>query len=148
MRRKVRVAACEYLTKETADELKKKGKASSQKYEMVTVLFSDIQGFTKIAEQMNPEALIDQLDNFYFHFDSVVEKYNIEKIKTIGDAYMCAGGIPEKNKTNPVEVVLAALEVQDYMRELKKKNAEIWDVRIGIHTGPVIAGVIGHKSFL
>jgi adenylate cyclase len=135
------------LPKDTADELKKKGKASSQKYEMVTVLFSDIQGFTKIAEQMNPEALIDQLDNFYFHFDSVVEKYNIEKIKTIGDAYMCAGGIPEKNRTNPVEVVLAALEVQDYMRELKKKNSDIWDVRIGVHTGPVIAGVIGHKKF-
>ena len=135
------------LPKDTADELKKKGKASSQKYDMVTVLFSDIQGFTKIAEQMNPDTLIDQLDNFYFHFDSVVERYNIEKIKTIGDAYMCAGGIPEKNRTNPVEVVLAALEVQDYMKELKKKNAEIWDVRIGIHTGPVIAGVIGHKKF-
>ena len=135
------------LPKDTADELKKKGKASSQKYDMVTVLFSDIQGFTKIAEQMNPDTLIDQLDNFYFHFDSVVEKYNIEKIKTIGDAYMCAGGIPEKNRTNPVEVVLAALEVQDYMKELKKKNADIWDVRIGIHTGPVIAGVIGHKKF-
>jgi adenylate cyclase len=135
------------LPKDTADELKKKGKATTQKYEMVTVLFSDIQGFTKIAEQMNPEALIDQLDNFYFHFDSVVEKYNIEKIKTIGDAYMCAGGIPEKNRTNPVEVVLAALEVQDFMKELKKKNSDIWDVRIGIHTGPVIAGVIGHKKF-
>lgn len=135
------------LPKDTADELKKKGKASSQKYDMVTVLFSDIQGFTKIAEQMNPDTLIDQLDNFYFHFDSVVERYNIEKIKTIGDAYMCAGGIPEKNRTNPVEVVLAALEVQDYMKELKKKNADIWDVRIGIHTGPVIAGVIGHKKF-
>jgi adenylate cyclase len=135
------------LPKDTADELKKKGKASTQKYEMVTVLFSDIQGFTKIAEQMNPEALIDQLDNFYFHFDSVVEKYNIEKIKTIGDAYMCAGGIPEKNRTNPVEVVLAALEVQDFMKELKKKNSDIWDVRIGVHTGPVIAGVIGHKKF-
>ncbi len=135
------------LPKDTADELKKKGKASSQKYDLVTVLFSDIQGFTKIAEQMNPEALIDQLDNFYFHFDSVVEKYNIEKIKTIGDAYMCAGGIPEKNRTNPVEVVLAALEVQDYMKEMKKKNSDIWDVRIGIHTGPVIAGVIGHKKF-
>jgi adenylate cyclase len=134
------------LPKGTADELKSTGKATSQKFSMATVLFSDIQGFTKIAEQMNPELLIDQLDAFFFHFDMVVEKYNIEKIKTIGDAYMCAGGIPNKNITNPVEVVLAALEMQEYMRELKSKNADIWDLRIGIHTGSVIAGVVGHKK--
>jgi class 3 adenylate cyclase len=134
------------LPKGTADELKSTGKATSQKFSMVTVLFSDIQGFTKIAEQMNPENLIDQLDSFFFHFDMVVEKYNIEKIKTIGDAYMCAGGIPKKNITNPVEVVLAALEVQEYMHDLKSKNADIWDLRIGIHTGSVIAGVVGHKK--
>ena len=133
------------LPKDTADELKNTGKATSQKYNMVTVLFSDIQGFTKIAEEMNPEKLIDELDNFFFHFDSVVEKYNIEKIKTIGDAYMCAGGIPYKNRTNPVEVVLAALEMQDYMKQLRQKNNNIWDLRIGIHTGAVIAGVVGHK---
>ena len=133
------------LPRDTANELKNTGKATSQKYEMVTVLFSDIEGFTKIAEQMNPEKLIDELDNFFFHFDSVVEKYNIEKIKTIGDAYMCAGGIPYKNRTNPVEVVLAALEMQEYMRQLKQKNAQIWDLRIGVHTGAVIAGVVGHK---
>ena len=134
------------LPKGTADELKLTGKATSQKFSMVTVLFSDIEGFTKIAEQMNPDLLIDQLDTFFFHFDMVVEKYNIEKIKTIGDAYMCAGGIPNKNITNPVEVVLAALEVQEYMHELKSKNADIWDLRIGIHTGSVIAGVVGHKK--
>jgi adenylate cyclase len=133
------------LPKDTATELKNTGKASSQKFDMVTVLFSDIQGFTKIAEQLNPEKLIDQLDNFFFHFDSVVEKYNIEKIKTIGDAYMCAGGIPYKNVTNPVEVVLSALEVQDYMRQLKAKDQSFWDLRIGVHTGAVISGVVGHK---
>jgi adenylate cyclase len=113
---------------------------------MVTVLFSDIQGFTKIAESMNPELLIDELDRFFFHFDSVVEKYNIEKIKTIGDAYMAAGGIPVKSITNPIEVVLAALEMQNYMKQLKKTKIDIWDLRIGIHSGPVIAGVIGHKK--
>jgi class 3 adenylate cyclase/HD superfamily phosphodiesterase len=133
------------LPKDTADELKNTGKATSHKFDMVTVLFSDIQGFTRIAEQMNPEKLIDELDNFFFQFDSVVEKYNIEKIKTIGDAYMAAGGIPYKNRTNPVEVVLAALEMQEYMKTLKIKNSDIWDLRIGIHTGAVIAGVVGHK---
>jgi len=136
----------EILPEETAKQIKTKGKAKWDKYERATVLFSDIQGFTKIAEEMNPEKLIDELDTFFFHFDSVVEKYNIEKIKTIGDAYMAAGGIPLKNSTNPVEVVMAALEIQSYMQQLKSSRAEIWDLRIGIHTGPVIAGVVGHKK--
>ena len=138
--------ASEFLPDKTAAQMKIAGKAKWDKYERATVLFSDIQGFTRIAEEMNPESLIDELDKFFFHFDSVVEKYNIEKIKTIGDAYMAAGGIPEKNSTNPVEVVLAALEMQSYMAQLKAKRTNIWDLRIGIHTGPVIAGVVGHKK--
>lgn len=138
------------LPKGTADELMEKGKATKQKFNFVTVLFSDIQGFTRIAEEVNPEILIDELDKFFFQFDNVVEKYNIEKIKTIGDAYMCAGGIPKRNRTNPIEVVLAALEMQHYMEEMKeeqrKKGLIFWDIRIGIHTGTVIAGVVGHKK--
>ncbi len=138
------------LPKNTADEIMLKGKATKIKYNFVTVLFSDIQGFTQIAEEMNPEVLIDELDKFFFHFDSVVEKYRIEKIKTIGDAYMCAGGIPEKNRTNPVEVILAAIEMQQYMNKLKESSLlqgmKYWDIRIGIHTGTVIAGVVGHKK--
>jgi class 3 adenylate cyclase len=138
------------LPKNTADEIMLKGKATKIKYNFVTVLFSDIQGFTQIAEEMNPEILIDELDRFFFHFDSVVEKYRIEKIKTIGDAYMCAGGIPEKNRTNPVEVILAAIEMQNYMKKLKERSQEegmkYWDIRIGIHTGTVVAGVIGQKK--
>jgi len=138
------------LPKDTAEELMARGKVEKTKYNFVTVLFSDIQGFTQIAEEMNPEVLIDELDKFFFHFDSVVEKYRIEKIKTIGDAYMCAGGIPEKNRTNPVEVVMAALEMQDYMMKLKEESLtrgiKYWDIRIGIHTGTVIAGVVGHKK--
>jgi class 3 adenylate cyclase len=127
-----------------------KGKATKIKYNFVTVLFSDIQGFTKIAEEMNPEVLIDELDKFFFYFDSVVEKFGIEKIKTIGDAYMCAGGIPEKNRTNPVEVILAALEMKSYMKNLKQtsqlEGMKYWDIRIGIHTGTVVAGVVGQKK--
>jgi class 3 adenylate cyclase len=138
------------LPKNTATEIMAKGKAAKIKYNFVTVLFSDIQGFTKIAEEMNPEVLIDELDKFFFHFDSVVEKYGIEKIKTIGDAYMCAGGIPEKNRTNPVEVILAALEMQAYMNRLKQSSElqgmKYWDIRIGIHTGTVVAGVVGQKK--
>ena len=138
------------LPKGTAEEIMSKGKAAKTKYNFVTVLFSDIQGFTKIAEEMNPELLIDELDRFFFHFDSVVERYRIEKIKTIGDAYMCAGGIPERNRTNPVEVVLAALEMQKYMLSIKNNPANnaarFWDIRVGIHTGTVVAGVVGHKK--
>jgi len=138
------------LPKNTADEIMAKGKATKIKYNFVTVLFSDIQGFTKIAEEMNPEVLIDELDKFFFYFDSVVEKYGIEKIKTIGDAYMCAGGIPEKNRTNPVEVILAALEMKRFMNKLKEtselEGMKYWDIRIGIHTGTVIAGVVGQKK--
>lgn len=138
------------LPKGTAEEIMSKGKADKRKYNFVTVLFSDIQGFTRIAEEMNPEQLIDELDRFFFHFDSVAEKYRIEKIKTIGDAYMCAGGIPERNRTNPVEVVLAALEMQKYMQQMKndpsRPAARFWDIRIGIHTGTVVAGVVGHKK--
>ena len=138
------------LPKGMASEIMAKGKATKIKYNFVTVLFSDIQGFTKIAEEMNPEVLIDELDKFFFHFDSVVEKHGIEKIKTIGDAYMCAGGIPEKNRTNPVEVILAALEMKAYMTKLKHaselEGMKFWDIRIGIHTGTVIAGVVGQKK--
>jgi len=138
------------LPKGTAEEIMSKGKAAKTKYNFVTVLFSDIQGFTRIAEEMNPEMLIDELDKFFFHFDSVAEKYRIEKIKTIGDAYMCAGGIPERNRTNPVEVVMAALEMQKYMLSMKEdpqnNAAKFWDIRIGIHTGTVVAGVVGHKK--
>ena len=138
------------LPKNTASEIMEKGKATKIKYNFVTVLFSDIQGFTKIAEEMNPEVLIDELDKFFFYFDSVVEKFGIEKIKTIGDAYMCAGGIPEKNRTNPVEVILAALEMRIYMNKLKEtselEGMKYWDIRIGIHTGTVVAGVVGQKK--
>ncbi|MGQ1910716.1 adenylate/guanylate cyclase domain-containing protein [Marinifilum sp. RC60d5] len=138
------------LPKQTAEELQQRGKVRSKRFRMVTVLFSDIHGFTKIVEQMNPEDLIDELDKFFMHFDSIVEKFNIEKIKTVGDAYMCAGGIPNKNRTNPIEVILAAMEIQHYMNEMKNNSIDerkaIWGLRVGVHTGPVIAGVVGSKK--
>ncbi|WP_142533000.1 adenylate/guanylate cyclase domain-containing protein [Saccharicrinis carchari] len=136
-------------TTETA-EYRKLAQRRSIKYEKATVLFADIQGFTKIVEHMNPETLIDELDRFFVHFDEVAEKYKIEKIKTIGDAYMCAGGLPEKNRTNPIEVVMAAIEMQQFMQktgeEAQKDGKDFWELRIGIHTGSVISGVIGRKK--
>jgi len=140
------------LPRETVSELKSGRKAGPYHYNMVTVLFGDIKGFTKITENLekvNATRLLDKLDKFFLEFDSIVEKHNIEKIKTIGDAYMCAGGIPDENHTNPIEVIVAALEMQNYMKQLKNESEElsnIWDLRIGVDTGPIIAGVIGRSK--
>jgi class 3 adenylate cyclase len=134
------------LPDDTAKEIQTAGRAKRKKYEMVTVLFSDIQGFTKIAEHMQSETLLDELDRLFLKFDELVERQRVEKIKTIGDAYMCAGGIPRKNRTNAIDVVMVAIEMREFMYDLKKEALNDWEIRIGIHTGPVIAGVIGNKK--
>lgn len=138
----------ERLPREEVEELKVHGK--SKRYKMVTVLFSDVSGFSKLTSKDNPDKLVDDLDKFFYKFDQTVKKYNIQKIKTVGDTYMCAGGIPKKNRTNPIEVVLAALEMEHYIEGLKSKYPDsdnrIWGLRIGIHTGPVFAGKEGLKK--
>jgi len=118
------------------------------RFNIATVLFANIHGFTKIAENSNSRALMDQLDSIMYHFDSIVQKYKIEKIKTIGDTLMCAGGIPVKNITNPVEVVMAALEMEQIIENVQRKNPDerIWELKMGIHTGPVIANISGQKK--
>ncbi len=140
--------------REIADAIekhKKQSKASKgERFKMVTVLFSDVKGFTKLAQHQDAEFLIDELDNFFFHFDNVVKELNVKKIKAIGDTYMCAGGIPKKNRTNPIETVLAALEMQHYMKKLHEKfeqdEKKIWQITTGIHTGAVTATVSGKKK--
>ncbi|RLD60857.1 MAG: hypothetical protein DRJ01_08940, partial [Bacteroidetes bacterium] len=138
------------LSKEDALKLKASFKERSKRYNMVTILFANITGFNKLAEQRNSNALIDDLDKLYIQFDKIVKKYNVEKIKTAGDTYLCAGGIPEKNKTNPIEVILAAFEMQEYINQIKNKYAEknetIWDIKIGVHTGPVFAEIKQNKK--
>lgn len=121
----------------------------SMNFDIATVLFSDFKGFTKIAERIAADSLINELEKYFAEFDSIVEKYNVAKIKTVGDSYMCAGGIPKSNTTNPIEVVAAALEIQYRMEEMQKDNqdGEAWGVRIGVHTGPVIAGLVGSKKY-
>jgi len=139
------------LPESTVEELKVKGKATARNYRKVTVMFTDFKGFTKISESLTPTDLVSKLDGFFVKFDKIIEKYNVEKIKTIGDAYMCAGGIPIRNKSNPIDVVLAGLEIQRIMNEMKAltdgSNDPIWELRLGIHTGIIIAGVIGIKRF-
>jgi class 3 adenylate cyclase/predicted metal-dependent HD superfamily phosphohydrolase len=139
------------LPTETAEELKNYGKAAPRSYKMVTVLFTDFKGFTTIAEKLTPEQLVYELDHCFRKFDEITTRYGIEKIKTIGDAYMCAGGIPIRNRSNPVDVLLAAFEIQDFIehwkREKMAKGQEFWEIRIGLHTGPVVAGIVGSKKF-
>ncbi len=139
------------LPKSTADELKEKGSTAAKKHESVSVLFTDFKSFTQVTESMEAEALVALLDHCYRGFDEIVQRHNIEKIKTIGDAYMCAGGLPESNQTHAVDVVKAALEMQAFMN---KVNAErealdqaILSMRTGIHSGPVVAGIVGSKKF-
>ncbi|MDX2306503.1 MAG: adenylate/guanylate cyclase domain-containing protein [Microscillaceae bacterium] len=142
------------LPSEVAEELKTYGKAEVRQYEMVSVLFADIKGFTTASEKLPPAQVVSILEIFFTAFDEIISKYNIEKIKTIGDAYMCAAGIPIPNTSNPIDLVLAALEIQRFMKEHNRELLDFpteelpfWEVRIGINTGPLIAGVIGHKKF-
>jgi adenylate cyclase len=144
--------------KEILSEMKKKGGTyevkelevqKSLKFKMVTVLYANIHGFSKISADMDGEALMDKLDTVLIQFDSILKKYQIQKIKTIGDSYMCAGGIPVKNITNPVQVVLAALEMQHFLTEYQKtldEKKRIWQIKMGIHTGPVTAETTGKKK--
>ncbi len=136
---------------ETAEELKEKGSATPKHYEMVSVLFTDFKGFTTIAEKLTPEQLVEELNQCFLEFDHIIDRNNLEKIKTIGDAYMCAGGIPVANTSNPVDVVRAGLEIKAYMDRMKAEREangqDYWELRIGIHTGKVIAGVVGKNKF-
>ena len=139
------------LPEETAEELKASGNSKARSFKKVTVLFTDFKGFTRMAENLSPDELVAEIDHCFKAFDQIISEYNIEKIKTIGDAYMCAGGLPVPNHTNPQEVVAAALEIRDFMIRLKenriKNNKPYFEIRIGIHTGPVVAGIVGIKKF-
>ena len=134
------------IKKDGYNEMIEKEKPFIQKYDMVTVLFADIEGFTEITDSLDPETLLQELNGFFFYFDIIIDHYRIEKIKTMGDAYMCAGGIPLKNHTNPVDVVMVALDVQNHLKRLSEQNPNVWSVRVGIHTGQVVAGMLGHTK--
>ena len=138
------------LPEETAKELKEKGKVSAKKYESVTVLFTDFVSFTKISESYPPEKIVESVDMYFSEFDKIIEKYNLEKIKTIGDAYMCAGGLPVPTSNHAELIAKAAIEILDFVSKVKqvhKVNDIRFDIRIGIHSGPVVAGVVGKNKF-
>ncbi len=136
------------LPEETAMELKQRGFATPRHYEKVTVLFADFVNFTKLTEHMPPDRLIKELNLCFSAFDEIIERHDLEKIKTIGDAYMCAGGIPTTNETNPKDAVRAAIEMMQFIENrFEQSEFPYWKMRIGIHTGPVVAGVVGNRKF-
>jgi class 3 adenylate cyclase len=138
------------LPEETALELKQNGKVQAKKFESVSVMFTDFKGFTEYADYLPPEKLVESVGFYFSKFDEIIEKYGLEKIKTIGDAYMCAGGLPFPNQDHALQTVHAALEILEFV-EASKQNTKLdqphFDVRIGINTGPVVAGVVGSKKF-
>ncbi len=138
------------LPEETAQELKENGKVAAKRFESVTILFSDFQGFTSQAQNLSPEILVKSVDYYFSRFDEIMDKYDLEKIKTVGDAYMCAGGLPFPTTDHPFKMVEAAFEMAAVMEEIKrhpKEDIVPFDVRIGINSGPVVAGVVGLNKF-
>jgi adenylate cyclase len=139
------------LPASVARELKEKDRVSPVDYESASVLFTDFVGFTQTAENFTPQQLIEELDACFRQFDVIAKKHNLEKIKTIGDSYMAVGGVPARNRTHAGDCVRAALEIERFINGLMHKKAAAdqpsWRIRIGIHTGDLVAGVIGSEKF-
>jgi len=139
------------LPEETAEELKATGTAKTKSFDSVSVLFTDFKNFTQASEILTPEELVAEINHCYSEFDRIITRHGIEKIKTIGDAYMCAGGLPATNNTHPFDVVAAGLEMVDFIErnkiERQEKGQPFFELRLGIHSGPVVAGIVGLKKF-
>lgn len=137
---------------EIADELKLNGKAEAKQHDVVSVLFADIVNFTKTAENLTPKELVAELDFCFSRFDTIVGLHHLEKVKTIGDAYMAAAGVPATNTATAEDAVMAGLDMQKFAAVRKKERVEnnqpYFEFRVGIHTGPVVAGVVGEKKFV
>ena len=139
------------LPASVAQELKDNGKAKAREYQQATILFSDFRNFTRLSESMDPQSLVEELDTCFKAFDRIIGPHHIEKIKTIGDAYMCVGGLPAPSLSTPADVVNAGLEMQAFITaRTAKRKAEgkpAFDMRVGIHVGSVVAGIVGSKKF-
>lgn len=139
------------LPEEVAAELQEHGKATPRHYDTASVLFTDFKSFTSLADKLTAQELIEELSDSFVAFDDIIEKNQLEKIKTIGDSYMCAGGIPSPNEGYVTNLVKAGLEMQEYIKEKNSKRAAMglpaWELRLGIHVGPIVAGVVGKKKY-
>lgn len=140
------------LPSHIAEEIKDTGKVKPMYHQSATILFTDFEGFSSISKLMSPEELVDELDYCFSGFDRIIERYGLEKLKTIGDSYMCGGGIPLSNPTHALDSVMAALEIQQFMQvrtqQRSQQHLPHWNTRIGIHSGSLLSGVIGKKKFV
>ena len=135
------------LPAEIAEQLKDESETIAERFEMVSILFADIVGFTPISQQMNPEEAIDMLNGFFSHFDKLVDRLGVEKIRTIGDSYMAVAGVPTPMHDHAAVLAAMAVEIRDFVTASPPFNGQRIDFRIGISSGPVMAGVIGTKKF-
>jgi len=136
------------LPEEVADQLKETGKSDAKHFDNVTVLFTDFVNFTQAGERMSPQALIDELHTCFKAFDDITTKYGVEKIKTIGDAYLAVAGLPTADPLHAEHIVRAAIEINAFMQDrLAKLGSSTFEIRIGIHSGSVVAGIVGVKKF-
>jgi class 3 adenylate cyclase len=137
------------LPRETARELKDHGKVKARKIESATVMFTDFVEFTRLSEHEDAELMVESIDEYFKKFDEISTRYNLEKIKTIGDSYMCAGGLHSKDDSQAREVVMAAKEMIQTVKQASNSADDLihFDIRIGIHTGPVVAGIVGTKKW-
>jgi len=138
------------LPEQTAKELKEEGKVVAKKFDSVSVMFTDFKGFTKHSEGLSPVELVKTVDFYYSKFDSIIKSYGLEKIKTIGDSYMAAGGLPFPSDNHASKLVLAAIDIAEFVQNASKENPndeQRFEMRIGINTGPVVAGVVGTNKF-
>lgn len=139
------------LPEKIIQDLKENQSFITEQYEECTVMFTDFKDFVKVTELLPPNEIVDELNYCFGYFDDIVKKYSIEKIKTMGDAYMCVGGVPTVNHTNALDVALAAMEMNEFIKQYqldrKKSDKPFFEIRIGIHTGGLIAGVVGKSKF-
>jgi class 3 adenylate cyclase len=136
------------LPRRVMEELRDKGYAEPEAYKNVSILFTDIVGFTSISKTMEPSVLIDELNDIFTHFDQIIENYGCVRIKTIGDAYMAVCGLPDSNMNSSRVMVAAAIDCRDYLEERNKNSKYKWKIRLGINTGEVVAGIVGIKKYI
>ena len=133
--------------KEIVKELKEYGYVKPREFASVSLLFTDFQGFTSISSKMHPQELVNELNDIFKNFDAIIDRYGLEKLKTMGDSYIIAGGIPDETNDHAEKIVTAALEMQEFLKRRNETTNNKWNMRAGVHTGNVVGGVVGKRKY-
>lgn len=137
-----------FLPDRVVNDLRNKGSSDPQRFENVSILFTDLVNFTDISSELEPEYLIGELSDLFCGFDCIIEKYGCTRIKTIGDAYMAVCGLPESDSEHAEKIVQAGLECLEYLRRRNEHSKIVWKMRVGVHSGPVVAGIVGVRKYI